>query len=76
MLHSTDEKKMLIKALKQFPSGTQGDRWNHIATYMQTHARTTWLRTNKEVISKVMAAKDVKAGLAAKKREGKKAAGV
>ena len=35
-----DEIQMLVKAVKVYPPGTQGDRWKYIADYVQLHAKT------------------------------------
>eukprot|EP00052_Salpingoeca_macrocollata_P006557 m.54360 g.54360 ORF g.54360 m.54360 type:complete len:781 (+) comp15507_c0_seq1:506-2848(+) len=59
-----EEQSCLVKAAsKVYPPGTQGDRWDQIAEYVKTHARTTWKRPSKDVIAMVNAMKNVGAGL-------------
>ncbi|EDQ87643.1 uncharacterized protein MONBRDRAFT_33201 [Monosiga brevicollis MX1] len=63
-----EEEEVVAKkaASRVHPPGTQGDRWGMIAQYVKAHARTPWLRSNKDVIAKVNSMKNVLGGLKAK----------
>lgn len=65
---TVEENLLLVKAAsKQFPPGTQGNRWALIAGYLSTHCRTSWTRSDKDIAAKVNALKDVKGNVDAKK---------
>ena len=61
------ETSILIKAASTvFPAGTP-DRWQQIAEHLRIHAKTTWTRTEKDIIAKTHAKKDVSRSMAEKK---------
>eukprot|EP01147_Barroeca_monosierra_P003661 gene3661-8330_t len=65
-----EEEAVLTKAASRiYPPGTQGDRWELIAGYLQTHAHTAWRRPAKQIIAKVNALKNVGAELQKKQAD-------
>merc|ERR1712000_376555 len=61
----TPEEELMVNkaASKVFPPGTQGNRWAKIGEYVQTHAHTEWIRSEKEVVKKVNELKNVNEAL-------------
>lgn len=66
----TPEEELMVNkaASKVFPPGTQGNRWAKIGEYVQTHAHTEWIRSEKEVVKKVNELKNVNEALSKHKR--------